>query len=191
MNKIIIFTALIAVITIAAFYFHTDGDFDNTTAITLAQSGSFELDMTPDQALPLFTAPGEKLWISHWDPTILNGDGFEKGTVFITSDHGATTYWTVMDYDTKTHHALYMRTTPEQDIGTVDVRLTPNGKGGSTVQVSYQLTGLSNAGNDNLQTLLDSKNYAQMMKDWQAMIISSTKNIEGHFAKSSPQDLPH
>ncbi len=75
---------------------HAD-DFSGFEARTVARSGSFELDMTPEQALPLFTAPGEKLWISIWDPVVLNGDGFEEGTVFVTSNHGHTTYWLFMD----------------------------------------------------------------------------------------------
>ena len=127
------------------------GSFSEFDALTISRSGSFELDMKPENALPLFTAPGEKLWISIWDPVVLNGDGYEKGTVFVTSNHGHTTYWLVTDYDTDAKHAQYVRVTPEADTGTVDVSIASNGKGGSTINVTYQLTALSPAGNDNLQ----------------------------------------
>ena len=79
-----------------------DNELSEFEALTMTRTGSFELDMTPEEALPLFTAPGEKLWISIWDPVVLNGDGYEKGTVFVTNNHGHTTYWLVTDYDAST-----------------------------------------------------------------------------------------
>jgi len=50
-------------------------DFSEFDALTIARTGSFDLNMKPEEALPLFTAPGEKLWISIWDPVVLNGYG--------------------------------------------------------------------------------------------------------------------
>ena len=118
-------------------------NFKEFEAVTINRSGSFELDMTPEYALPLFTAPGEKLWISIWDPVILHGDGYEEGTVWVTANHGNTTYWYVANYDTEAKRARYVRVTPDADTGTVDVSLMPNGTGGSIVTVTYQLTGLT------------------------------------------------
>lgn len=37
-------------------------DFSDFDALTITRTGSFELDMNPDDAFPLFTAPGEELW---------------------------------------------------------------------------------------------------------------------------------
>ena len=157
--------------------------FKRFNAMTISRIGSFELDMTPDDTLPLFTAPGEKLWISTWDPVMLNGDGFKKGTVFVTSNHGHVTYWHVMDYDTEAHHALYVRVTPEADTGTVDVSISSNGKGGATVSVSYQLTALSPAGNENLTASFSESKYTQMMEDWRTMIVSNREKIDKHFSR--------
>jgi len=158
-------------------------DFTASNAITITRSGSFDLDMTPDAALPLFTAPGEKLWIPTWEPMILNGDGFEKGTVFVTAHAGHKTYWHVMDYDTGLHHALYVRVTPGVDTGTVDVSLVPNESGGSTVTVSYQLTSLSTAGSTLLQKNYSAEKYAQMMEEWRSMIVGSRDKIDAHFSR--------
>ena len=158
-------------------------DFSGADAITIARNGSFELDMTPEEALPLFTAPGEKLWIPIWNPIILNGDGFEKGTVFVTTNHGHTTYWLVTDYDTDAKHAQYVRVTPEANTGTVDVSITSNGKGGTTVHVAYQLTALSPAGNENLKESFSESNYAAMMEDWRTMINDSREKIDNHFGR--------
>lgn len=158
-------------------------DFDGFDALTIARTGSFELDMTPEDALPLFTAPGEKLWISIWDPVILNGDGYEKDTAFVTTHHGHTTYWLVTDYDTVAKHAQYVRVTPEANIGTVDVSVTTNGNGGATVIVAYQLTGLSPAGNSDLEESFSESDYAEMMEEWRTMINDSREKIDDHFGR--------
>lgn len=153
-------------------------DFD---AVTIQRSGSFELEMSPDQALPLFTAPGEKLWIAEWDPIILNGDGFAAGTVFVTTNHGPTTYWLVSRYDVDARQAQYVRVTPGENTGTVDVVVVANADGGATVSVSYQLTGLSIEGNEELQKKYSAHNYAQMMRTWRDMIVASEATIAAHF----------
>ena len=161
---------------------HSD-DFYGFDALTIARTGSFELNMTPDQAQPLFTAPGEKLWIPIWDPVILNGDGYEEGTAFVTTIHGITTYWLVTDYDTETRHAQYARVTPGASTGTVDVSISSNGNGGATVNVTYQLTGLSPAGNAALQDSYGESDYAEMMEEWRTMINASRENIDEHFGR--------
>ena len=158
-------------------------NFSGAQALTISRSGSFELDMTPEYALPLFTAPGEKLWIPIWDPIILNGDGYEEGTVWVTANHSQTTYWYVSDYDTDAKHAQYVRVTPDVNSGTVDVSVSSNGKGGSTVSVTYQLTGLSEAGNKRVQESLGEANYVAMMEEWQSMINASRAQIDAHFSK--------
>ena len=157
-------------------------DFEELEALTLRHSGSFELDMTQEYALPLFTAPGEKLWISSWDPIILYGDGYEEGTVWVTTSHGRTTYWLVVAYDTKTRHAQYVRVTPGTSTGTVDVSVTSNGDGGSIVNVTYQLTGLSDDGNEAVAELLNEPAYAEMMEEWQSMINSSREKIDEYYS---------
>lgn len=158
-------------------------DFSGFDALTIARTGSFELGMTPEEALPLFTAPGEKLWISIWDPDILHGDGYEKGTVFVTANHGHTAYWLVSDYDTEARHAQYVRVTPGANTGTVDVSITSNGNGGTTVIVAYQLTGLSRAGNSDLEESFSELKYAEMMEEWRTMINDSRDKIDEHFGR--------
>ena len=158
-------------------------DFSGLDALTIARTGSFELDTTPEEAQPLFTAPGEKIWIPIWDPVILSGDGYEKGTAFVTSNHGHTTYWLVTDYDTGAKHAQYVRVTPGANTGTVDVSITSSGNGGSTVNVAYRLTGLSPAGNADLVDSFSESKYSAMMEEWRTMINDSRENIDEHFGR--------
>ncbi len=158
-------------------------DFTGFDAVTIARTGSFELDMTPDEAQPLFTAPGEKLWIPIWDPVILSGDGYEKGTAFVTNNHGHTTYWLVTDYDTEARHTQYVRVTPGANIGSVDVSITANDSGGSTVNVAYQVTGLSPAGNAEMEDSFSESRYAAMMEEWRTMINDGRMTIDEHFGR--------
>ena len=90
-------------------------DFSDFDALTIARTGSFELGMSPAQALPLFTAPGERLWIS--------------------------------------------------------------------INVAYQLTGLSAAGNADLEDSFSESQYAAMMEDWRSMINDSREKIDAHFGR--------
>lgn len=153
-------------------------------AVTISRSGSFELELPPAKALLLFTAPGEKLWIEEWDPIILHGDGFESGTIFVTTNHGPNTYWTVSEFDTQARHAKYIRVTPESDTGTVDVNVTSNRTGGSTINITYQLTGLTPAGNEKLNASYSESDYAAMMQEWKRMIQNSGAVIDEHFRDS-------
>ncbi len=151
--------------------------------MNISRSGSFELDMTPAEALPLFTAEGERLWVPNWDPVVLSGDGYGKGTVFVTTNHGVKTHWLVMDYDTEALHALYVRVTPDVTAGTVDVSIAPRAPGGSIVTVAYQLTALGPAGEETLRASFSESNYAQMMQEWQALIEQNRDRIRGHFSR--------
>ena len=158
-------------------------DFSDFDALTIARTGSFELDMNPDDAFPLFTAPGEKLWAPGWEPFILNGDGYEEGTVWVTLGHGHTTYWYVAHYNTADRQAQYVRVTPDASTGTVDVSIAANGNGGATVNVSYHLTGLSPAGNEHLEGSFSESQYAEMMKEWRTLINDSREKIDDHFGR--------
>ena len=73
--------------------------------------------------------------------------------------------------------------TPGADTGTVDVSVTSNGKGGATINVAYQLTALSEAGNEKLAESYSESNYAAMMEQWRNMIVDSREKIDAHFGR--------
>ncbi|MEM8982675.1 MAG: SRPBCC family protein [Pseudomonadota bacterium] len=145
-------------------------------AVTIQRSGSLYVALPPDDALPLFTALGETRWIPTWQPTVLHGDGYEPGTVWVTVHEGRKTVWYVAGYDTDARTATYVRTTNDVDTGTVNVKVTANDAGGSTVRVTYQLTALSTDGNRRLRTHFDAETYAAMLATWQRMIADSIGN---------------
>lgn len=137
--------------------------------VNVAHTGSFELAAPPNEAFHLFTAPGEKLWVPDWDPTILSGNGTQAGTVFETGHGNERTIWVVVDFDVEARRARYARTTPHSRAGTVEVRLSANDEGGSIVTVTYELTALNESGNQVLAQF-DAEAYAEMMKEWKRLI---------------------
>ena len=137
---------------------------------TVAHTGKLHVDAAPDHAFPLFTAPGERLWVDGWDPEILSGgDGRARGAVFVTRVGGDPTYWVVVDYDEDARHARYARIAPGTRAGTVEVTVRPDAAGGSEVEVTYELTALTTDGNEELEAF-DAQAYDRMLADWERMI---------------------
>ncbi|MCV2884028.1 hypothetical protein OE749_04910 [Aestuariibacter sp. AA17] len=155
-------------------------DFIKQDAVTVERISSFELSMPPEKALPLFTAPGEILWAPGWNPNILSGDGFEKGTAWLTQHGNITTYWHVSKYDIENKQAIYTMITPDETMGTVSVAISSNDKGGSVVSVTYKLTGLSKAGNKKLTTHYSKTHYPKMIAQWKSWIESNMDKINAH-----------
>lgn len=133
-------------------------------------TGTLTVDAPPEHAFQLFTAPGERLWIDDWDPAILSGgDGREKDSVWVTEVGGDTAYWVVVDYDAASLHARYARIAPATHAGTVEVIARPGVSGGTEVEVTYNLTALTDAGNRKLAAL-DTDAFAGMLAEWERMI---------------------
>jgi hypothetical protein len=141
-------------------------------AANVTHTGRFHVDAPPEQAICLFTAPGEILWADGWHPVILSGDGTEKGTVFVTTHNEEVTIWVVVDFDPQSFHVRYSRVTPSIRAGTVEVFVRPDGQSGSIVEVTYQLTALSETGNRDLEQF-DAQAYSEMMAEWENEIAGS------------------
>ncbi|HET7566772.1 MAG TPA: SRPBCC family protein [Gaiellaceae bacterium] len=100
-------------------------------------TGSVPVPLPPDEAFPLFTPEGERAWAHGWDPRYPAGDALEEGLVFVTGD----TVWTVLRLDPG-RAVEYSRVTPGDRAGRVAVRCEPDGAGGTTATVEYDLTAL-------------------------------------------------
>ncbi|HSN51614.1 MAG TPA: SRPBCC family protein [Woeseiaceae bacterium] len=138
--------------------------------LSVTHRGTLHVAAAPGHAFQLFTAPGERLWIEDWDPAIPGGgDGRAKGSVWVTEVAGDTAYWVVVDYDPGTLHARYARIAPATHAGTVEVFARPDGSGGSSVEVTYELTALTDAGQRKLAAF-DADAFARMLSEWQRMI---------------------
>jgi hypothetical protein len=130
--------------------------------------GGFELPLAPERAFSLFTAEGERRWVPGWSPTILGDMPQHPGMVFLTEADSRQTIWTVIESDPVALRHRYSRVTPGVSAGTVDVQLRTDAHG-STVEVSYDLTALS----EEAQPALDAYEGAQfeaMMDEWRSLI---------------------
>lgn len=130
---------------------------------------SFDLDLPPDAALPLFTAAGERRWVEGWDPQFLSGD-VERGAAFRTHADGRETLWLVADYDAAAGRASYARTTPGLHAGLVDVSCSGLPGGRSRVAVRYTLTPLSDAGTAALAAFFAPATYGEFIAGWKRAI---------------------
>ena len=134
------------------------------------------LPLPADEALELFTPEGERLWIADWRPTYqypANGETME-GMVFTTGEGAELTHWTMMDFDIIRHRVRYARVTPGSRSTVVEVVCIPDGDLQCLVDVSYALTGLSEAGNGLIEAFIGDA-YVAMIEDWRAKILDHLK----------------
>jgi hypothetical protein len=129
------------------------------------------LPLSVDEAFPLFTPEGERLWIAEWNPHYFYPSNGETlvGMVFVTGEGDETTYWTLADFDTGLHAARYCRVTPTSRSVIVEVKCDAVGEGETRVTVRYTLTALSDAGNSAISAFVES--YAAMIEDWKVRIM--------------------
>ena len=152
-------------------------------AASVRHSGTVHVDAPPELAFQLFTAPGERLWVNGWDPVVLSGgDGRNKGSVFVTTHKQDVTIWLVVDYDPDSLHARYARVTPTSRAGTVEVFARSDGEGGAEVDVTYELTALSETGNQTLADF-DGPGFSRMMTEWEDAIRMAEVDFQAHFAQ--------
>ena len=121
--------------------------------------------LPPDEAFVLFTPRGERAWAAGWEPRFPadTTDDSAPGTVFETTAHGHTTTWIVRERRAG-RHISYARVVPQVNAGTVDVTLEP-ADAGSEVTVTYDLTALSEAGEQQLEMF--ATGYAGYLRSWQ------------------------
>ena len=137
---------------------------------SIRHSGTLHVDASPRHAFQLFTAPGEKFWIVGWDPAVVSGgDGRCKGAVFVTNTAGDKAYWVVVDYDDEALYARYARIAPRTRAGTVEVRAHDDGAGSTDVKVTFELTALTEEGNES-PAGFDGAAFGQMLADWERLI---------------------
>lgn len=143
-----------------------------TNAISVANTGSLELNIEPKKAMYLFTALGEKPWIPGWDPALIKGDGYNKGDVFAAT---LGTFY-VVDFDIDNQRIFYTYNSPIE-ASSIEIKFESNGKGGSVVNVTWNNSALSKEGNAFLATF----NQAAMeerMNGWKALITASRLKID-------------
>ena len=91
------------------------------TEAVRSRSGSFMVSLPLAEAVPLFTAEGERRWVKGWDPEILSGNG-ERGSAFVThAADGRRTTWIVAQADAAAGRLSYARLVEGLNIGLIEV----------------------------------------------------------------------
>jgi hypothetical protein len=137
----------------------------------VAHSGSIVLRGAADVVFPLFGPDGERRWVPGWEPEYLHPRSGQAraGMVFRTQAHGEETLWLVLAFEPAARVAAYARVTPGSRMGTVRVAAEALEGGSTRVTVSYDLTALSEAGNETLAAFT-AKAYAGMLEEWREAI---------------------
>lgn len=130
-----------------------------------------EIALPVDRCQTLFTPAGETLWVEGWAPTYLHptGPATVSGMVFTTGEDDDRTFWTLVDYTRRPHRARYVRTTPTQRTGTVEVTCEAIDPDRTAVTVTYAMTALSAAGERALDAF-EGDAYRAMIASWQEAI---------------------
>ena len=137
----------------------------------VVRHGSVDVALPLPEAFELFTPEGERRWVAGWEPRYLHpADGrLEAGMVFTTAVGGEETLWMVSAHDPRAGHADYMRLTPGSRIGLVRIRCNALGERRTRVDVTYEMTALSDSGNDAVRAFGD-KPFASVMQAWSESI---------------------
>ena len=138
----------------------------------------FVLALPMSQAFELFTPEGERLWAAGWEPRYLHpADGrATRGMVFTTGHGGEETIWTMMRHEPASGLVEYLRVTPGSRVGRVLVHCTALDLSRTRVNVVYEFTGLTGAGNARIRELLDPARYRDFIESW-------AKEIEAALSK--------
>jgi hypothetical protein len=118
--------------------------------------------------MALFTARGERRWVEGWDPEFPAGEPAEEdeGTVWITTAGDRSTYWVVGAKDA--NRVRYARTTPGLTAGTVEVRLRGSDARETQVDITYDVTALTEAGDAELDGFAST--FEQTIGSWEELI---------------------
>ena len=128
--------------------------------------GALTVPLPPAESIHLFTPEGERAWAPGWEPRYLHpADGrAAEGMVFTTS-LSEETIWMMLRYQPAEGRVEYLRLTPGSRLGIVRVDCTSLSATRTRVNVSYELTALTEAGNATIRAL-DESTFANFIAGW-------------------------
>ena len=115
----------------------------------------FDLPLPVSQAFRFFEPEGERAWAPGWNPVYVypaSGQP-EKGMVFTTGEGADHTLWIVLGHAPSAGTVEYARITPGARLAIVRVQCAAVDEERARVTVSYEFTGLSEAGNEYVRSM--------------------------------------
>jgi hypothetical protein len=129
-------------------------------------------DAPPETVFPLLCPVREADWVPGWQyKMIYSKSGVaEAGCVSSTpNEDGTETTWLITEYDPGTFRIAFAWVNPDQVAAHIGISLTRNPQGRTTALIRYTYTGLSPAGNQEVEGY-DKKWFEQKMKSWEIAI---------------------
>jgi hypothetical protein len=142
-------------------------------AWTIRRSATIQLRRPAARAMTLFTPEGERAWAGpHWDPRYPAPDRtLGDGAVFLTEREATATVGVMVEH--LPHRVRYVRVTPDVYAGTVTVAVIESGAEDCRVEVTYDLTALSERGASDLDRF--GTHYDAEIDGWATAINAATE----------------
>ena len=151
----------------------------------ISRTTTIQLNALPDEVLPLFTAPGEILWVPGWNPEyVYPEDGAPKtGSIWRTQheEHDPETVWVTINYDTEAHAVTYVAVTPNHRVTRIDIQCDTVDNDKTSAQITYTITALGEPGIEYIQQMTQA-HYDHWILSWE-------QAINGYLAHN--QATPH
>ncbi len=133
---------------------------------TVTLSGRVSSSGGVERVFPLFSPPGEELWVPGWKPEYLHPaePGWSEGQIFRTREASGEAVWVVTRLDRERHRAEYHRVEPGHYVARVRVDCRPAAGGGTATTIAYTYFGLSEAGNAEIAAMTREAYEAKMVR---------------------------
>ena len=142
---------------------------------SVKHSEKFRIDQPIETLFPLFSAEGEKLWVPGWDyENIMGSNDLHEDYIFLTKnhDHASTdAIWLVKRYDPEFFLVQFYKIEPGDKVGVIIVQCVQIDKCLTEVEVTYEYTGLSEKGNEFIDTFT-SVQYKEFIGEWNSLLIN-------------------
>lgn len=128
--------------------------------------GEFTLPASVDDAFPLFSPRGERLWVPGWDPEVLHPpeSDWREGQVFRTREERGEAVWVITRLDSVRHWVEYHRVEPGRYVAHIVVRCRELPNRRTHVSTAYSFVGVSEIGNQDIAAMTQEAYDAKMLR---------------------------
>ncbi len=126
------------------------------------------LNAAPAAVFPLLCPVRETEWVEGWQPGVVySHSGYaEADCVFTTPEGAREAIWTVTEYDPAAYRIGFVKVVPAFLVVRIRIALFAAGQGGSTAEVSYTYTALSEEGAQAVGRMTGEA-YEAFMRGWE------------------------
>ncbi len=140
----------------------------------VSRTATIILNETPDKILPLFTAYGETLWITGWNPDYVypeNGEAVTNSVWKTRQDENTPeTIWITADYDREKNSVTYFNVIPDKQVTRIDIQCDPFEDSRTSAQITYTITALGQKGAEYISQLTEKHYHKWMRNSWELSI---------------------